>query len=650
MAKEFNERILRLTDNVETRKLQDGTRLLKQTQRAEYLALTAEQQNVFDRFAGQNSVQQVLHTLLTEPEHPDIRQFYDLVLFAAEHGFLVDADAEEEPEARLAPRSCGWSLKWGWGPMWILFVIAALSGFVALRSSAPIMPVTVPGWVVVLGIQALALSLANVLAACVLAGFGRTVYTPQITFRLGLPFFSIDERDAFMGGRRCQAAVALQQLSAPLLILGCTYLVKLDLLFFGAILALFVLSSPFGETPAHRLLHALFRKSYELPRHAATFLGKKVLRHLFMSSGAASEEDYLLLYSTYAITWLGCFIFFVSGLIRRQGSDMLNEVILAPSLAGRIVALLALCILVIMFAAPFAYQAWLLIRNAYTLVAPHWFRAEAKIRRHTAEVRPDADTITDFLATCMLFAPLPRENLARIAQAMTFSHVKTGTTLIREGDRGDCLFVIYSGGVTVLKEDEAGREKAIAELKTKDVFGEIALLDHVPRTATVRSSEPTDLVVLDRATFEELLLDSLGAEEIRTVIQVCAFLRRSSMFATWPDRALQELAHALDTQDFELGHVFTREGEHNETFHVIYEGSVEVCRGGKQIARLRPTDFFGEVSLLKQIPAVAEVRALTHGRCLSLTRGEFLRFISQNVHTGVAIEHTAEDRHGEDEE
>jgi len=81
----------------------------------------------------------------------------------------------------------------------------------------------------------------------------------------------------------------------------------------------------------------------------------------------------------------------------------------------------------------------------------------------------------------------------------------THQTVFRTGDYGDAAYVIESGCVEVL----AGAEDAprrVAVLAEGAMFGEVALLDRLPRTATVRTLMPTSLVRIDRAHVEELLV------------------------------------------------------------------------------------------------------------------------------------------------
>jgi MFS family permease len=110
---------------------------------------------------------------------------------------------------------------------------------------------------------------------------------------------------------------------------------------------------------------------------------------------------------------------------------------------------------------------------------------------------PDADTVA-FLRTIPIFAPLPPPAIERILTSLRRIEVPAGQVLIRQGDVGDRFLMIVHGDVRVTQDGEA-----IAERSSGDHLGEIALLRDVPRTATVTTTAPTELLVLDRDPFLE---------------------------------------------------------------------------------------------------------------------------------------------------
>ncbi len=105
------------------------------------------------------------------------------------------------------------------------------------------------------------------------------------------------------------------------------------------------------------------------------------------------------------------------------------------------------------------------------------------------------------LARVGLFASLPGETLAKLADRMQRDEVAAGTVLVREGEPGDRFFVLLSGLATVSQSSLGDRRV----LRAGEFFGEVALAMHVPRTATVTAMTPCVVASCDTATFDELL-------------------------------------------------------------------------------------------------------------------------------------------------
>jgi CRP-like cAMP-binding protein len=100
-----------------------------------------------------------------------------------------------------------------------------------------------------------------------------------------------------------------------------------------------------------------------------------------------------------------------------------------------------------------------------------------------------------------LFSSLPGETLSRLAERMHRDEVDAGTVVIREGEPGDRFFVLL-GGLAAVTQDGRG---ARTLLRPGDVFGEVALVMSMPRTATVTAITRCTLGCCDRETFDELV-------------------------------------------------------------------------------------------------------------------------------------------------
>ena len=70
----------------------------------------------------------------------------------------------------------------------------------------------------------------------------------------------------------------------------------------------------------------------------------------------------------------------------------------------------------------------------------------------------------------------------------------------RQGETGNCMFVVLAGRLSVVRED-ADREVTVGELQGGDVFGEMAIVDQGPRSATVRAKGNARVLTLDKRAF-----------------------------------------------------------------------------------------------------------------------------------------------------
>ena len=104
-----------------------------------------------------------------------------------------------------------------------------------------------------------------------------------------------------------------------------------------------------------------------------------------------------------------------------------------------------------------------------------------------------------------IMSELSTEAVEEAARFLVAESYPAGRNVITQGEMGDRFFLIARGKVEVIKEDPANGPQPLAVLVDGDYFGEIALLRHVPRTATVRTLTPTLLLSLQHEHFQALL-------------------------------------------------------------------------------------------------------------------------------------------------
>ncbi len=113
------------------------------------------------------------------------------------------------------------------------------------------------------------------------------------------------------------------------------------------------------------------------------------------------------------------------------------------------------------------------------------------------------------LRTLPMFEGLGDERLQKIASFATLRQVARQTTVLHAGDRTDEIYLILNGALKVQISDHDGREVILAQLGPGEMFGEMGAIDDHPRSATVISTTPCNLVVLGNQEFKRCLAENL---------------------------------------------------------------------------------------------------------------------------------------------
>lgn len=111
----------------------------------------------------------------------------------------------------------------------------------------------------------------------------------------------------------------------------------------------------------------------------------------------------------------------------------------------------------------------------------------------------------DTLRTIPLFAGLRDPDLARIAGAGTVRTYPKGSVIASEGSPEDALAVVLAGRVRIVQIAEDGREVILGLRSTGEFFGELALIDDVPRVAHIIATETARVLTLHREAFQRLV-------------------------------------------------------------------------------------------------------------------------------------------------
>jgi CRP-like cAMP-binding protein len=214
---------------------------------------------------------------------------------------------------------------------------------------------------------------------------------------------------------------------------------------------------------------------------------------------------------------------------------------------------------------------------------------------------------------------------------LSLLRVRPDTWVINQGDRGKSFYVLARGTIEVTTERD-GEPVRLAQLSDGTIFGEMVLLSEAPRTASVRAVTDCDLL--------EFNCDQLEAAKVRLAHlgqALAGFARErlltnitqtSPLFRPLDAQQRLDLVRRFVTVEKSAGDAVIREGEEGPGLFVLLSGEVNVTRSGKEVARLGPSELFGEISLLRRAPTSATVTPREGGvQLLFLHRDYFERLL-----------------------
>src|SRR5438552_15376241 len=126
--------------------------------------------------------------------------------------------------------------------------------------------------------------------------------------------------------------------------------------------------------------------------------------------------------------------------------------------------------------------------------------------------------VTDLLRTMDIFEALPSQEMETIAHLLRERRLAEAEVLCRQGDPGDALFIVTGGRIRLSTTDPSGNEKVLTFFTDGQFFGEMSLLTGAPRSATAIAETDSQVLVLDKNDFDELLASR--AQIMREMLKV----------------------------------------------------------------------------------------------------------------------------------
>ena len=268
-----------------------------------------------------------------------------------------------------------------------------------------------------------------------------------------------------------------------------------------------------------------------------------------------------------------------------------------------------------------------------------------------ASLLPEAEVADFALAAAGIpfLARLGRAALRDFAAAARREQYAAGALVLRQGDPGDRFCFLASGQCVVRIEEESGLRHDAGQLGPGDFFGETALVEDVPRTASVLAKTPAVLYTLGREQFLAIAA-AAGADgaEVREQIRNAAALRSHPLFQGLGNEGLRRLLERVEVYRCDSPEDILRQGDAGDTLYVIRQGRCTVTRRDagvdRVLAQFIPGDWFGEIALLGSHERTATVRAEAGTVLIEVSRDAVVEVLGEDLAAATYLTKIAAER------
>ena len=231
-----------------------------------------------------------------------------------------------------------------------------------------------------------------------------------------------------------------------------------------------------------------------------------------------------------------------------------------------------------------------------------------------------------------LFSELDERELQSLLPHIQSKTFLKGSLICRQGERGDSLFVISRGEVSITKRTPEGREVSVRHLREGSFFGEFGFFIDQKRHATVKAIIECEILEISRAALNKMIeihprlnevLQNLFQERI-----LDNFFALSPLFSSLTSKEREEVLKRFLLRKVPEGTILFKGGDPPTSLYMVRSGEVEIFtqnRQGKKVllALLESGNFFGEIGPLLDKPRTANARTTRPTELMEMTREDF---------------------------
>lgn len=259
--------------------------------------------------------------------------------------------------------------------------------------------------------------------------------------------------------------------------------------------------------------------------------------------------------------------------------------------------------------------------------------------------------IFGILESLPLFNYLTQDLLNAIIRGSTLKRYKRGSPVIIQGSEASRLYVLLSGSLVVSQRPATGKSKFIGDIQPISIFGESSVIEKSPYTATVVAGEESIVLEIPAELLRQIAGETQYIRELnsfRNAIMVNQFFTSAPVFRDLPDTIIQMFITKGKIESFNKDDAVFRQGDYGDEFYLLLRGTVGVSVNGRPISKIHQGGFFGEISMIADVPRTGTVIALESVQVLKITRDSFWEILAHDINIAMFIETVGEMRVRED--
>jgi hypothetical protein len=462
------------------------------------------------------------------------------------------------------------------------------------------------------------LSFRSLMQAAFVSSYGREIFESRLSFLGPIPVLDFDHEQINLEGVSGRARFRILGLLSPLA-LGAVSAVLLHFglisgaigfaAFAGSVLATLILASPFLRLDFSDLMQLYLRPHEWKMRLAAD------IRSVFSAKGSLGRD--VIIGCALSLVWL----FFWQDSLRLFWTALSSQVVQDVFGGAGIERTLGAWLVVACLLGAIVFPVFVFL---ISFLRGNRARKILSIKKDSIKESLNFEERMAALEKIPLFTYLQDQERLALLNEMTPAFFPEGEYIVHQGELGQDFFVLVRGQASAYFTDLKGKSIYLAGLKEGDAFGEISLIDDVPRTASIVSDGGCILLVLNKSGFDRFCTSLGSPDRVKALIRLTSFFRRHPLFSKLPARDQAALIDCFRFLTLTPGDEVL---DSEESFHLVFSGKIRADTGDDLAdVFLDPDDCFGYTNALN-----ARFYAVEGTGILSVKKEEFYSLIWEKL-------------------